>query len=123
MIKVINKQDINSSLKTLKGLTFCYLLFEKENVVYVGNSKNIYKRLKEHKYKKEFNSVQLFECKNEFVSKKIERQLIYELTPKYNVYCINKYREPDTNKYSINGSIQKANIILNRKNTVENARD
>jgi excinuclease UvrABC nuclease subunit len=60
-----------------------YLLFDKDELVYVGKSMDVIRRLKEHKAKK-FDSMKIIKCSDE-TSSFLERLLIEYYFPKYNI--------------------------------------
>ena len=123
MNKIINWQDINKNLIELKGLYFVYyLIYEnqatgKEIVIYIGSSKNIYKRLKEHKHRHHFQTIRLIRFNNEYDCKQFERNEIFRLKPELNSFC--KTSNPLVNalnkdKYSIKHLQQLNASILQR---------
>lgn len=61
-----------------------YFLFDKDELVYVGESDNIYRRVGQHIYKKDkkFDRFEIYPTRER---KKLEGFLIRTLTPKYNV--------------------------------------
>lgn len=80
----LNKADINSKLIELKGIYFVYSLVLDSRIVYIGCSKNIYKRFKEHKYQKEFDSIEMFSMPGHREAKIKERELIFIHKPELN---------------------------------------
>ena len=61
-----------------------YFLFDNKQLVYIGESDNIYRRIGQHIYDgtKKFDSFEIFPCNDR---KKLEGFLIRTLKPKYNV--------------------------------------
>ena len=61
-----------------------YFLFDDKQLVYIGESDNIYRRIGQHIYEgtKKFDSFEIFPCNDR---KKLEGFLIRTLKPKYNV--------------------------------------
>jgi hypothetical protein len=76
--------EINNSLKILKGFYYNYILCKNNNILYVGYSSNVYYRLVQHKNTKHFNKVILIELRNEHFARKLERDLINKIKPKSN---------------------------------------
>lgn len=85
----------------LKGI---YVLFDGEEIVYIGQSSDIYRRIYEHQSgrakgeKKDFTSWDYFEIEDDEQRIKAESLLIRILNPKYNIdtsnhYC-QKFAEP-----------------------------
>jgi len=83
--QIIYYDEINTSLIKLKGIYIVYMLCETRNIIYIGKSKNIYKRLKEHKYQKNFKYVVLIPCVNSEYAFYIEKLLISNLDNKFNI--------------------------------------
>jgi hypothetical protein len=61
-----------------------YLLYDNENVVYIGKSNNMKNRINQHKKDKEFNSVKCIIFKDEGLVNLYEPYLIQKYKPKYN---------------------------------------
>lgn len=68
-----------------------YFLFDGDNIVYVGQSADIYRRIYEHSSgrakgdKKTFDSFEFFEVDDEQERKRMEALLIRLMRPKYNI--------------------------------------
>jgi len=65
---------------------FCgvYLLYNNEDIVYVGKSNNMKNRISQHKKDKEFNNVKCIVFKDEGLINLYEPYLIQKYKPKYN---------------------------------------
>jgi excinuclease UvrABC nuclease subunit len=127
MESTINKSMINVSLIELKGVYFVYYLLLSGSVVWIGSTRNVYKRLKEHKstpsyhnqqYKfvMPFDSVKLVSFDSELNAKRFERYELNRIKPKYNIFGIDSFREPQLKsepKLSINDKIN-IHSLLNR---------
>lgn len=68
-----------------------YALWEKDEIVYVGQSTNSGQRIAAHKKNKTFDSYSCFKCKTFDEMDSIEATLIVRLQPKYNVQYGNGY--------------------------------
>lgn len=81
----LKRKDINTKIAELKGIYFVYYLMNDDKIVYVGCSKSIYKRLKDHLWRrKQFDSVQMFSMPSQRTAKEKERTLIFKHKPEYN---------------------------------------
>jgi len=89
--------DITVKLKELKGIYFVYSLIHNKEVVYVGCSRNIYKRFKAHRYHKPFDKIDMFSMATQKQAKIKERELIVKHMPRLNG----------------NGKHSKCTVILN----------
>lgn len=98
----ITKNEIRNGLKKFKSVFFVYYLYRKGECVYIGTSKNIYKRLKEHKYLKIFESIRLLSFEDEFEAKNFERMEIFRMQPKENYFCRSHYRQPGCKHIKVN---------------------
>jgi excinuclease UvrABC nuclease subunit len=98
---IINKKDINVKLKRFNGVYFVYIIRMNDNIIYIGSSKNIYKRFKEHKYQKVFDSIEIIKC-NSFSQALIkERELIFKHNPEDNTFCIDQLRMPQVKEFRL----------------------
>ena len=70
--------------KREKGIYFIYYLVDAGNIVYIGCSSNIYKRFKEHKYQKQFDTIEMFSMPDQRTAKNKEKQLIVKHKPIHN---------------------------------------
>lgn len=61
-----------------------YALWSKGKIVYIGQSTQLYSRIKAHTHTKEFDSFSYFECKSQSEMDLVESNLIIKLNPKYN---------------------------------------
>ena len=78
------------SVESLKS--FCvYALWDKDEIVYVGQSTQISQRIMAHTKNKLFDSYSFFDCKSFDEMDSIESTLIIQLQPKYNVQYGNGY--------------------------------
>lgn len=66
-----------------------YLLYNNENIVYIGKSNNMKNRINQHKKDKEFNSVKCIIFKDEGLVNLYEPYLIQKYKPKYNKDLLN----------------------------------
>jgi hypothetical protein len=78
--------EITKRINKVKGRYFVYVLINKENVIYVGRSFNLYSRLCLHKYQKQFDSVYLEEYKTYAQCCEAEKYLIKHYIPIENIY-------------------------------------
>jgi predicted GIY-YIG superfamily endonuclease len=97
METTISKSEINVNLIELNGMYFVYYLLLSDRVVYVGSSKGIYKRLKEHKYQKQFDTIKLVSFDSARNCKRFERYEIQRLKPEYNGNTKGNFIEPQLN--------------------------
>ena len=116
---IIKKQDINGKLAEFKGIYFVYLIFRNDKIVYIGSSKNFYKRLKEHKYQKSFDYIELIEQATMQDALDNERKLLFEHKPEENTFCKNIKRKTSIRgfKCGIDNLISVHNTILHRQYT------
>lgn len=70
-------------LNTRYPATYIYLLFRKEEIVYIGISRNILSRIREHRKEKSFSEVYFMETKRKDAPK-LEAALIRQLRPPLN---------------------------------------
>lgn len=119
----IKRNEINNSLIELKGIYFVYYLLDKESVIYIGSTQNIYHRLKDHRYMKyyhtkqykflkQFDSVKMVSFDSEINAKRFERYELNRLKPEYNIFGIKKYKEPQI-KGTKKDNLKKDADILN----------
>ena len=109
-----------------KQYTGCYLLYYKNELVYVGVANDIAVRLNQHRYKKNkhWDSVKYIEETDYLKAIKIENYFINTYKPKYNIaggkleYAImsfgNRFNE-DTIPYP-GGWIKKCSILFTKNN-------
>lgn len=64
--------------------TGVYFLIKNRRVIYVGQSVNIFSRLREHRKDKDFDSFKFLQCKRHELDV-IESKYIYALKPKLNM--------------------------------------
>lgn len=62
-----------------------YALWDKDEIVYIGQSMQVEFRIKAHQKNKTFDSYSLYECADANSMELLETTLIFELQPKYNV--------------------------------------
>ena len=62
-----------------------YFLYNNRQLVYVGQTNDILRRISEHSKSKRFDDWRYVECDNETTREALECLLIYMLKPKYNV--------------------------------------
>lgn len=84
--------DITKPLEKVKGRHFVYCLMQKEEVVYVGRTSNLYSRLSYHKYRKKFDEIYLTEFANYVQCCIAESDAIMEYQPIYNINMCNHRR-------------------------------
>ena len=82
----IKKENINNDLHKYDEIYCVYLLIDESEIIYIGCSQNIYKRLKQHKYQKEFKHVDIIACNDERKARRIEHELIFKFKPKFNTF-------------------------------------
>lgn len=78
---------IKSSVSAVSGITGIYFLLLNKEVVYVGQSVNVYARIAQHSYDKKFDSIFIHECEKENLTD-LENLYIYSLKPKLNSVVI-----------------------------------
>jgi len=93
----LKPEEITSKLIELKGIYFVYYLLNAGEMVYIGCSKNIYKRFKEHKYQKQFDSIEMFSMPSQRQAKEKERGLISLHKPGQNGNAKHIERKPILN--------------------------
>jgi excinuclease UvrABC nuclease subunit len=117
----LNKEDITIKLQELKGIYFVYMLYDGGNLFYIGCSKNIYKRMKDHLYRrKQFDCFELIQYPDELRAKIAEKKLILKYKPELNKHCkyiersiITKNMQSSKNDVSIQ-RLKQVHAILNR---------
>jgi hypothetical protein len=116
MERTISKSEINSNLIELKGMYFVYYLLLADCVIWIGSTRNLYKRLKQHKYQKGFDSVKLVSFDSEINAKRFERYELQRLKPVYNIFGVSSFREPQLKSEPSLSINDKINIVslLNR---------
>ena len=67
-----------------------YLLYKNDTIIYVGKSKNMKNRIREHKNDKDFDSVKCIQFKDEGLINLYEPYLIQKYRPKYNKDLLDK---------------------------------
>lgn len=70
---------------------YVYALWDKDEIVYVGQSTHLGQRIMAHKKNKTFDSYSFFKCETFDDMDSIEATLIVQLQPKYNVQYGNGY--------------------------------
>ena len=79
---------LTDKYKNIYGLEKCklgvYFLFDKEEIVYVGKSTNIFKRILDHRRGRKFDSWAYYELNSKLEVSILEFYFIYKLQPKYN---------------------------------------
>lgn len=81
----ISRDEITSKLRQVKGRFFNYGLVCNDEVTYIGYSANLYSRLFQHKYSRQFDSVFILEFGSEREARINERFMIKESKPKSNI--------------------------------------
>ena len=92
-VKKISKIDMKKAKEIQPDLyQGCYLLFNNENLVYVGVSNCIYSRLREHTREniKEWDTVKFIEEHDRDKAEAMEKKFIQKYKPKYNKAGIKK---------------------------------
>ena len=102
-----NNKKIDFSKITIDDLPYrlsgLYRLYLEDDLLYIGKSRCIKKRIKQHSYNKEFNFFDFIEIKNESNKNLLEVYLIDKYKPKYNkeliedVTCNIEIKEPKFN--------------------------
>jgi len=112
----IENNRINVDLIQYAGMYFVYSIYRNGEIVYIGSSKNIYKRFKEHKYQKDFEFIELIRCSDMREALTVEREMIFKHQPQENIFCKNNLRKPDLSnfKYGIKELIKIHRSILKR---------
>jgi len=80
-----------------------YFLYDKGEVVYVGQTNDIYRRISEHArgnqkhgiQQKEFDDWSYVKCDDEDTREKLEALLIKHILPKYNIDQKTYYKSPE----------------------------
>ncbi len=113
----ISKKQIGKCLKKFTGRYFVYLVYRGGDVVYIGSSKNIYKRFKQHKYMKQFDLIEVIPADDMRDALSIERKMIFKYKPVENIFCKHNSREPDIKdfKYSIDELIEIYRMATNNR--------
>lgn len=70
-------------IKETKPKTAIYFLYLKNEIVYIGQSKNVEERVQSHKKRFIFDSYSFIEC-DESELAKLEAELIFKYAPKHN---------------------------------------
>ena len=81
----ISRDEITYELRQVNGRFFNYGLVCNEEVGYIGYSANLYNRLTQHKYSRQFDSVIILEFDSEREARINERFMIKESKPKSNI--------------------------------------
>ena len=114
---LLGKKDINVDLKLVTGSYFVYYIFRNDEVIYIGSSKNLYKRLKEHLYQKEFDFILCVYKYDEQTAKTFEKTEILRLKPIDNTFNKSGYYPPVLKNIDTSISIEdkiKFASVLNR---------
>ena len=84
MDKIIN--HLRNNIIPLESINkICvYSLWNDKEIVYVGKTNNINRRISQHEGSKEFDGFSYSVLENEFIADITERKLIFELQPIYN---------------------------------------
>ncbi len=103
----------------LKGIYFVYSLIDDGKIVYIGCSKNIYKRLKDHPWRnRKFSDIQMFSMPGQREAKNKEKELIFKHKPEYNSNAKDKNRVVILNADRIRNTsineLKHIHSILNR---------
>lgn len=77
----INCNDINTKLLGVGQRIFNYILISNNNIIYIGCSSNLYKRLYQHKRNKSFDKILLIEFENKKDAFNNEKCLIKKYSP------------------------------------------
>lgn len=77
----INYNDINTKLLGVGQRIFNYILISNNNIIYIGCSSNLYKRLYQHKRNKSFDKILLIEFENKKDAFNNENCLIKKYLP------------------------------------------
>lgn len=70
--------------KNLKGFNLVYMLFDYDELVYIGYTSDLHTRISAHAKCKEFNKIVLIECNDKSIAFKIEKDLIKLYQPNLN---------------------------------------
>ena len=98
---------INMLPKTFDlSLPYVYLLWDKGEVVYVGQTFNIKTRIQAHLKSKEFKQVSLIECTKEDIDE-VENHNITTLKPKYNKKYNPDYRRQEDSNAKVDESLKE----------------
>ena len=62
-----------------------YFLFKNDNLIYIGKSINIYRRLNDHIKDKYFDSYSFIKCNSDYEATDLEKRMIIELRPELNI--------------------------------------
>lgn len=81
--KDLTAHQIKKFSKPLTDITGVYFLIDNDEIVYVGQSLNVYSRISAHKKDKDFDKVFVIKCQKEELTE-IERYYILLLRPKHN---------------------------------------
>lgn len=96
--KPVRVSAVNTILEKLRpNLEFVYRLLDNGKIVYVGQSTNVTKRIKQHKKNKDFNEVEICLCTSKMHMDQLEAYEIHKNLPKYNkeakIHKVNAYIE------------------------------
>lgn len=101
MYEDINPQDLEKiEIPIYRGI---YFLYRNDEIVYIGKSKDISRRIHEHlvRKEKEFDSYKFFKVGGTVNLDEIETHFIRKYRPIYNVNLIGCKRRTSENSYSL----------------------
>jgi len=111
----VKKSEINKELIVLNGVYFVYYVYDDKECIYIGSSKNIYKRFKAHKTNISFSHIVCMSFTSEIECKTFERIEIYNLKPVLNTFDKKLFRIPEIKKHSFSISeLINSHKTLNR---------
>jgi len=88
MRKFKNKNILRSEIPTIKYIdkvfSGVYMLYSGTNIVYIGQSENIFKRVNSHKKRISYDSINFYIVEEKEDRVKLEKELINKHLPKFN---------------------------------------
>ena len=97
---IVKRSDINTKLQAFKGLYFVYYIYLNDECIYIGSSKNIYKRFKTHKHNIRFDYINCISFDTEIDCKTFERLEIYRFKPIFNTFDKTSFICPSIKNHS-----------------------
>lgn len=95
-----------------------YKLYKNKELIYVGRSIEVEKRLERHKRDKVFDEVEIFNTNDKLLMEKLENYLIYKYLPKLNITCSFNFRDEISYLESLETQFEKLNLISNKNKFV-----
>ena len=104
---------------------YVYALWDESGIVYIGKTVRLLSRIEQHQTTKHFTHFSYFKAKNEEEMDLLEKKLIFEIQPKYNVridshYTLQQIRERIRTKSEYHKYSKEFYVRNIRKKLIEN---